>query len=378
MANETVLVVDDDQVTLELVKRILTRESYLVETTTTGEEALRIATKTPPDLVILDVMMPGLSGIQVCERLRKHPRTANTPIIMLSARGQVDDTVHGLDSGADEYITKPVAPAELVARVKALLSRTKRLLEQAARGPRTASFGFIGAKGGVGTTTMALNVAATLASPDRPVIVVEARSSLGTMALRMRQRPFRNISSLLRAAPEKIDADAVSAQLSTIGPGLRALFGPQRIEEFAAVRTNHIRAIHRSLLELGATCVFDFATDPGPAAHALVPELDAVVLVVEPDTVCVQAASVKLEMLSAWGAGPGTVRVVVVNRSSLVAPLSFAEIGEQLGCEVVGIIPQAAQAFVVAQEAGRPLVLTQPDSAAAVSIREVANRLVGG
>ena len=375
---ETILVVDDDQLSLELVKRILTREGYTVLSSASGEEGLRMAEGAPPDLVILDVMMPGLSGIQVCERLRRSSRTANIPIIMLSARGQVNDKVHGLDSGADEYVIKPVAPAELVARVRALLARTRRLLQQASPARHTSSFGFIGAKGGVGTTTVALNVAAAMAGPENAVIITEAMSSLGTMALQMRQRPLRNISSLLRIAPEKIDADTVRAQLTTITPGLRALFSPQRVEEYMTTQTKHMRAIHRALLDLGTSCVFDFPSEPGTAAHALIPELDFTVVVVEPEMVCIQAAKVKLEMLSAWGAGAGTIVIVVVNRASLATTMTFGEIGERLGYGVIGVIPQASQALVVAQAAGRPLVIYQPDSSAAASIREVANRLATG
>ena len=96
--------------------------------TADGEEALLLARESPPDLVLLDWMIEGLSGIEVCRRLRRIPDTANVPIIMLTARGEEEDRVRGLETGADDYVTKPFSPRELVARVQAVLRRVRPAL----------------------------------------------------------------------------------------------------------------------------------------------------------------------------------------------------------------------------------------------------------
>ena len=123
-----ILLVEDDPNLAELVRYNLEREDFSVETTPDGEEALLLARETPPDLVILDWMIESLSGIEVCRRLRRLPETANVPIIMLTARVEEEDRIRGLETGADDYITKPFSPRELTARVSAVLRRVRPAL----------------------------------------------------------------------------------------------------------------------------------------------------------------------------------------------------------------------------------------------------------
>lgn len=116
-----ILVVDDDQRTLKLVGLILDREGYDVTAVQSGAEGLEKARAQSPDLVILDVMMPGLNGYEVAHQLRSDPLTADVPILMLTGRAQLEDRMIGLESGADDYVTKPVRPRKLVSRVESLL-----------------------------------------------------------------------------------------------------------------------------------------------------------------------------------------------------------------------------------------------------------------
>jgi len=128
MARARLLLVEDDAALAELLIWHFKREEFEVEHTPDGEEALLLARETPPDLVLLDWMLESLSGIEVCRRLRRMPDTANVPIIMLTARGEEEDRVRGLETGADDYVTKPFSPRELVARVQAVLRRVRPAL----------------------------------------------------------------------------------------------------------------------------------------------------------------------------------------------------------------------------------------------------------
>lgn len=128
MSRGHILLVEDDRSLAELLTWNLEREEFVVEHTADGEEALLLARENPPDLVLLDWMIEGLSGIEVCRRLRRIPDTANVPIIMLTARGEEEDRVRGLETGADDYVTKPFSPRELVARVGAVLRRVRPAL----------------------------------------------------------------------------------------------------------------------------------------------------------------------------------------------------------------------------------------------------------
>jgi two-component system phosphate regulon response regulator PhoB len=128
MAGARMLLVEDDAALAELLTFHFEREDFRVQHTPDGEEALLLAREAPPDIVLLDWMVEGLSGIEVCRRLRRAPDTANVPIIMLTARGEEEDRVRGLDTGADDYVTKPFSPRELVARVGAVLRRVRPAL----------------------------------------------------------------------------------------------------------------------------------------------------------------------------------------------------------------------------------------------------------
>ena len=133
MAKENILIVDDEEDVLELVRYNLSKNGYGVETATTGEEALAKARAKLPDLVILDLMLPNIDGLEVCKSLKNDSKTQNIPIIMLSAKGEESDIVTGLELGADDYVTKPFSPKILVARVRRILHRvTARGLEKAA------------------------------------------------------------------------------------------------------------------------------------------------------------------------------------------------------------------------------------------------------
>ena len=119
------LLVEDDRALAELVKFHFQREGFTVTSTPAGDEALILVDEVRPDLVILDWMIEGTSGIEVCRRLRRNPATAGLPIIMLTARGEEDDRIRGLETGADDFITKPFSPKELIARANALLRRSR-------------------------------------------------------------------------------------------------------------------------------------------------------------------------------------------------------------------------------------------------------------
>ena len=120
---EKILIVDDDIETLRLVGLMLQRQGFNIVAANNGTQALAQAAHEHPDLILLDVMMPDMDGYQVTRKLRKDPQTANTPILMFTAKTQVDDKLAGYEAGVDDYLTKPVHPVELVARIKVLLAR---------------------------------------------------------------------------------------------------------------------------------------------------------------------------------------------------------------------------------------------------------------
>jgi two-component system phosphate regulon response regulator PhoB len=128
MSKANILVVDDEEDILELVRYNLDREGYTVSCAASGEEALAAAAAQPVDLIVLDLMLPGIDGLEVARRLRQSAETKETPIVMLTAKGEEADIVTGLELGADDYVTKPFSPRILIARIKAVIRRRSGMI----------------------------------------------------------------------------------------------------------------------------------------------------------------------------------------------------------------------------------------------------------
>ncbi len=129
MAKENILIVDDEEDILELVRYNLSKEGYQITCVASGEEGLSMAKSASPDLVVLDLMLPGVDGLDVCKALKSDGKTKHIPVIMLSAKGEEADIVAGLELGADDYLVKPFSPRVLSARVKSVLRRNKGVPE---------------------------------------------------------------------------------------------------------------------------------------------------------------------------------------------------------------------------------------------------------
>ena len=125
-SSKKILIVEDERDILQLVKLYLEKEGFRTLSASTGTEGLRQAKQEKPDLVILDLMLPEIDGLEICKRLRSAPETAMLPIIMLTAKAEESDSIIGLELGADDYVTKPFSPKTLVARIKALFRRLER------------------------------------------------------------------------------------------------------------------------------------------------------------------------------------------------------------------------------------------------------------
>lgn len=131
MSKRVVLTIDDERDLVELIRYNLEKEGFLVRAAYDGESGLSMALREPPDLVLVDLMLPGIDGLEVCRRLRADNRTSSIPLIMLTAKSGESDRVVGLELGADDYVSKPFSPRELTARIRALLRRTTAVQEPA-------------------------------------------------------------------------------------------------------------------------------------------------------------------------------------------------------------------------------------------------------
>ncbi len=373
MSGDRVLIVDDEPNLLRLVEYALQQEGYETLVATTGVEAIAAVEQHDPDLLILDVMMPDMTGLEVCQRIRANPATENMPIIILSARGQVSDKIEGLEAGADEYLAKPVLPEEMVARVTALLQRTRRL-QRDHQTEKGRVVGIIGAKGGVGTTTLALNLAATFAEQGDGVIVCELRDHVGTAARQLGQIPDASFAELTTLQPLDVGSKEVAGKLMAHPAGFNVLYAPQPGEVVEELSAELAEAVVDRLASLGSHVFLDLPYPLTAATCAALGSCDDIVLVVEREPGAVWSAAAHLDSMRSLGVPRSRVSAVLVNRARLGVSTNMEEVRAHLECDLLGLIP-AGEGFMFAYAKGLPLVSAQPDDPAAGAVRDIAAAL---
>ncbi len=370
---ERILIVDDDRDSLKLIGLMLQRRGYEIIAAQTGTQALVKVESDLPDLMILDVMMPDMDGYAVCRRLRSDPKTASIPIIMFTAKTRVDDKVAGFQAGADDYLTKPIHPAELTSRVEALLLRSARARETTPAVTARA-IGFLGSKGGVGTTTLALNVAVALAQPgggqDKRVVLAEMVSGAGSMGLQLGLAHSPGLITLMSKPSEELDASAVETQLASHSSGVRLLLAPPE-PRANLLPVRQTEAVLRQLDRMCDYLVLDLGTGLDDATRALIRQCRYVVLVTEPQHIALSLAQSVMAELATMNVLREKIGVVLSNRAPSAATVTKSAVEGLLG-EVISSISPAPELAFQAAEMCTPLCLLQPGSLVSGQIRDLA------
>ena len=372
-----ILIVDVQAVMLRLIGLPLEQEGFTIITAMTGAEALHKIQAEKPDLVILDILLPDANGIDLCRRIRQVMNLVDLPIIILSGQTELAAKIQGLEAGADEYVTKPVDPKEMVVRVRALLARTQRLRQQPALSSTQQGtiISVIGCKGGVGTTTLVANLATALAMQRHKTIAVELRPYFGTLAHHFNLRPGSTLSEVAELVPKQITVQQVTPRL--LGPtpqGLQILAGPQQLRAYREIQPDQVGALFNALTQLANYVLVDLPHMPSVAGRAALRASQLVLVVVEPEKSAIAAAQALLELLRAW-AVPGTIRVVVVNRLQSSLGQSLTDIERALNSEVLGSVPGASDLAASALVTGAPLVVSAPGALAAEALTDIAGRI---
>ena len=373
---ERILVVDDDPNALRLIGYALQRQGYEVIVAQNGQEALVKAQSEKPNLIVLDVMMPAMDGYEVLRRLRANPDTARAPVILFTAKSQVDDKISGFEAGADDYMSKPVTPAELIARIKALLLRASYT---ASVRPKANVIGFLGAKGGVGTTSIAINVAVALSQQDKEVALIECQPYTGTVAREMGLRPHRTLASLGQQDASAVDKSAVESCVTRHQTGIHVLPAPlEPAPNTQPITPAHARALIKHLDDLAGIMILDLGCQVSPTVRQLLGRCDHVVLVTEAAKISLQLTQMLLqdEREALGTLSNALIHVVVVNRVRMALALTRTDIEETLGQELLAFITPGPELFRQAAREGRPAILAQPQGLHANMFRELAEALV--
>ncbi len=379
---EKILIIDDDVDTLRLVGMMLQKQGYQILAATNGQQGLNYAESDDPDLILLDVMMPQMDGYEVARRLRANPFTASIPILMFTAKTQLDDKVTGFEAGADDYLTKPTHPSELIAHVKALLARSTkgRAAPAGAVTTERRSFviGVLAARGGWGVTTAAANLGSALKNASKvEVTVVELRPGQGTLGLEMGVPDPRTLTELLEADPVDLTRQKVNESLYTHKSGLRLLFGsiqPKDASLLGAVP--QIEALVNRLTYLTPYLLLDL----GPGLPALTQKMlkicKLVVVVVEPMPNSVVYSKALIADLVELGFSRDHIVPMVINRIRSDMQLNWNQVQEKLGHPVAVAVMPAPELIYMAARMKTTAVDYQPDSLLGQQFAKLAAHLL--
>ncbi|MGD0174353.1 MAG: response regulator [Anaerolineales bacterium] len=375
---EKILVVDDDLDTLKLVGMMLQRQGYTIVAAINGTQALSKVPAEKPDLILLDVMMPDIDGFEVCRRIRSDPAFKTTPILMFTAKTQVDDKVQGFEAGADDYLPKPTHPAELLAHVKALLGRSRQASSAAALPTKKAYMVcLIGAKGGLGTSTLAVNVAVTMASRKQDVILLELRPGLGIAGALLGINKPSGLTALMQNNPEPITPALVEKEIVGHPSGLRSLLSSYEPHDFAMIQqAARIEAIARVLAAMTQNLLIDLGNGLTEISAKLLMSSDHVIILVEPMRHTVTMAKALVTDLQTLGLAQSKIDFVLVNRERSSLQMARAKIEEILGQPVIGMITPAPELAYQSAESGVPIVVRDPNAMVSDQIRQVTDRIM--
>jgi DNA-binding response OmpR family regulator len=374
---EKILIVDDDLDTLRLVGLMLERQGFKIVAASNGEQALAKARAELPDLILLDLMMPDIDGVDVARQLRADPRTQNILIIMFTAKGQTEDKIEGLDAGADDYITKPAQPRELIAHVKAVLKRSKKATVGKEYSKRGRVIGVLAAKGGVGVTTLSVNLGIALNERHKKsILVADFRPGCGTMGLDLGYSIPKSSIKFLQCHPNEINPEAIEAELQEHSSKLRLLLSSPRPQDaLYAYAVENFTALAQNLTYLSDYIVLDLGVSLTPANQKVIELCDQIVLVLEPVPQTVMQSKILLDYLSGQGYSGDRVLVALVNRLRAGMQLTLGQVQDLLGQNVSAIFTAMPELAYQALTDHSPMITRQPDGIIAKQFAALVDKI---
>ncbi|GAP07200.1 MAG TPA: hypothetical protein DEQ80_01780 [Anaerolinea thermolimosa] len=357
---EKILIVDDDVQTLRLVGLMLERQGYKILAASNGAQAIGMARTEQPDLILLDIMMPDVDGLSVARTLRKEPETANIPILMFTARAQVEDKIAGYEAGADDYLTKPIHPAELTAHLRAILSRSKS--REGVPLERGYTVGVMAAKGGLGVSTLVLNLAINYFQNTRQeVIAAEMRPGQGSWSTELGLPNHEGLNNLLRLHPNDINTTTIENELVRVPYGVRLLLASPYTRDASLIKNAaNFEAIVDHLSLMARLILLDIGLNTHLACDEILNQCKEVIVVTEPFPGTINRTRLLLEDLKQHGFGGNKlITLVLVNRIRADVQLSVTQVQEALGVPVAQVIPPAPEVSFQAATRNLPMIQVQ-------------------
>jgi CheY-like chemotaxis protein/MinD-like ATPase involved in chromosome partitioning or flagellar assembly len=379
---EKILIIDDDLDTLRLVGLMLQRQGYEISAASNGSQGLAKALEERPDLILLDVMMPDMDGYEVTRRLRKNPVTVAIPIMMFTAKTQLDDKVTGFEVGADDYLTKPTHPTELQAHVKALLART---LHKEPSEINTVShehhgyvIGVLAARGGLGVSALASNLAAGIFTRTQSdVILAELVPGQGTFGLNFGMPNQKGLTEILQGSVVEVTREKVQASLVPHNSGIKLFLASENPRDVALTsQVANYQALVSRLSSLARFVILDLGTGLPTFVQKVLPLCSERIIVVEGAPSTIQHTKLLIEDIVNLDIDSKSISVVLNNRQRSEAQMAWTQVQEKLGHSISSTLTPAPELFLQAERLQTPAVMCQPTNMTSQQFLKIADAIL--
>ncbi len=369
-----VLLIDDEPIYYKMIVHALKPHGYEVEYARTGMDGLKTVPLFNPDLIITDVRLPDLSGYEVAQRLRRDPRFESIPLIFLTSQADLSNKLKAFEVGADDYLSKPFQPEELVARVGMLVRRGEMLrsVRQKEVKDQAAVLTIHSLRGGIGTTSVAVNLAMTLYRLwERPTLVIDAVLNAGQIALMLNASPMHTWEDLADLKINDIDSAVIESLTTKHSSGLDFIAAPPYPIAVDSFSDEVWETVLESLRNMYEFIVIDTPHDFSNIAIHMLNTADQVLMMLSPEMASIRAAVCALNIYDKLNYSPDKIFPVLNNVMPQLG-IKQGQVEKVLKRPIKFIIPNAPNEFTRAINFGEPLVCTNLDSPVTAFFEDVA------
>jgi pilus assembly protein CpaE len=360
-----VLLIDDEPIYYKMIVHALKPHGYEVEYARTGMDGLKTVPLYNPDVIITDVRLPDLSGYEVAQRLRRDARFEGIPIIFLTSQADLSNKLKAFEAGADDYLSKPFQPEELVARMGMLVRRGEVLRiarKQDTVKEQAAVITVHSLRGGVGCSSTAINLGMALHRLwERPTLVIDTVLNAGQVALMLNASPVHSWEDLTDVRPADIDSTVVEGLVSTHASGLHFIAAPAYPIALDSFTDEIWQVVLEELRGMYEFIIVDTAHDFSNISIHMLSASDTVLMMLAPEMAAIRSAVCALNIYDRLGFEPAKV-MPVLNNLAPQSGIKQNQVEKVLKRPVKYVVPYSPAEFIRSLNFGEPLVASYPES----------------
>jgi pilus assembly protein CpaE len=372
-----ILIIDDEPLFHKMIEHTLKPLGYELVFALDGAQGLRSANATPPDLIICDVMMPNMSGYEVTRQLRRDPRFAQTPIMILTAQSDLKEKIEAFEAGADDHMTKPFAPPELIARINNLLRRFEPVhgLKMLPSPTQARLIAVHSLRGGTGCSSIAINIGICLVNLwQLPTLLADQVLTAGQVALMLNASLKRTWSDISKVKPDELDWESLQSIIGKHESGLNFIAAPTNPSEADLLTGELFTRAYTLLRTQFEYMIVDLPHDFGGASIEILDMADEIVVLLAPEMASIRAAAAALDTYRKLDYNEDKIKLVL-NWTFERKGLLRKNIETALHHSIELVLPFTPDLFVEAINFGRPILQSKPNDALSDMIERFSFRL---